>query len=200
MNYDKVQKITAEVRTLLNQQPLVMTNPATIPLAETPQPEMEPYQTRKDRLRELGEELSKLDGRILRAYRFHSVWIIQIPSTPPRISSWIASHWRIGAAVARAVRIAVTSTQSIETDGTPAERAQRTEEKEKEVRALADKILSYGQSVHRRYPSGEVVVGEDDLAAQLRKHRDTVGRALNLLLGEQKVQKAPLSGYWKLNA
>ena len=81
-----------------------------------------------------------------------------------------------------------------------AERAQRGKEKEKEVRALADKILSYGHSVHRRYPSGEVVVGEDDLAAQLRKHRDAVGRALNLLLGEQKVQKAPLSGYWKLNA
>jgi len=200
MNYDKVQEITAEMRTLPNQQALVTTNPATIPLAETPQPEMDAYQTRNDRLRELGEELSKLDGRILRAYRFHSVWIIQIPSTPPRISSWIASHWRIGAAVARAVRIAVTSTQSIEADGTRAERAQRTEEKEKEVRALADKILSYGHSVHRRYPSGEVVVGEDDLAARLRKHRDTVGRALNLLHGEQKVQKAPLSGYWKLNA
>jgi hypothetical protein len=45
-----------------------------------------------------------------------------------------------------------------------------------------------------------VVVGEDDLAAQLRKNRDAVGRALNLLLGEQKVQKARLSGYWKLYA
>jgi hypothetical protein len=200
MNHDKVQEITAERRTLLDQQTLVMSNPATVRIVETPQPEMDAYQTRNDRLRELGEELSKLDGRILRAYRFHSVWIIQIPSTPPRISSWIASHWRIGAAVARAFRIAVASRQSIETDETRAERAQRTKEKEKEVRALADKILSYGDSVHRRYPSGEVVVGEDDLAAQLRKHRDAVGRALNLLLGEQKVQKAPLSGYWKLNA
>jgi hypothetical protein len=199
MNHDKVQEITAEMLTLLNQQTPVMTNPATIRIIETPQPEMNAYQTRND-LHELGEELSKLDGRILRAYRFHSVWIIQIPSTPPRISSWIASHWRIGAAVARAVRIAVTSRQSIETDETHAQRAQRTKEKEKEIRALADKILSYGHSVHRRYPSGEVVVGEDDLAAQLRKRRDAVGRALNLLLGEQKVQKAPLSGYWKLTA
>jgi hypothetical protein len=200
MNHDKVQEIAAEMRTLLNQQTLVMSNPATIRIVETPQPEMDAYQTRNDRLRELGEELSKLDGRTLRAYRFHSVWIIQIPSTPPRISSWIASRWRIGTAVARAVRIAVASRQSIETDETRAERAQRTKENEKEVRTLADKILSYGHSVHRRYPSGEVVVGEDDLAALLRKHRDTVGRALNLLLGEQKVQKAPLSGYWKLNA
>ena len=140
MNHDKVQEITAEMRTLLNQQTLVITNPATISLAETPQPEMDAYQ-RNDRLRELGEELSKLDGRILRAYRFRSVWIIQIVSTPPRISSWIASYWRIGAAVARAVRIAVTSRQSIETDETRAERAQRTKEKEKEVRALTDKIL-----------------------------------------------------------
>ena len=200
MNHDKVQEITAEMRTLLNQQTLVMSNPATIRIVETPQPEMDAYQTRNDRLRELGEELNKLDGRILRAYRFHSVWIIQIPSTLPRISSWIASHWRIVAAVARAVRIAVASRQSIETDETSAERAQRTKEKEKEVRALADKILSYGHSVHRRYPSGEVVVGEDDLAAQLRKRRDAVGRALNLLLGEQKVQKVRLSGYWKLYA
>jgi hypothetical protein len=198
MNHDKVH--TAEMRTLLNQQTLVTTNPPTILLAETLQPEMEAPQARNDRLRELGEELSKLDGRALRAYRFHSVWIIQIASTPPRISSWIASYWRIGAAVARAVRIAVASRQSIETDETRSARAQRTKEKEKELRALADKILSYGHSVHRLYPNGEVVVGEDDLAAQLRKHRDTVGRALNLLLGERKVQKAPLSGYWRLSA
>ena len=200
MNHDKAQEITAEIRTLLNHQTLVMTNPATISLGETPQPGMDAYQARNDRLHELGEELSKLDGRILRAYRFHSVWIIQIVSTPPRISSWIASHWRICSAVARAVRIAVTSGQSIETDETRAERAQRTKEKGEEIRALADKILSYGHSVHRRYPTGEVVVGENDLAALLRRRRDTVGRALNLLLGEQKVQKAPLNGYWKLNA
>jgi hypothetical protein len=83
MKHDKVQEITAEMRTLLNQHTLVMTNPATISLAETPQPEMDAYQARNDRLRELGEELSKLDGRILRAYRFRSVWIIQIVSTPP---------------------------------------------------------------------------------------------------------------------
>jgi hypothetical protein len=186
MNHDKVQEIT--------------TDPATIPLADTPQPEMDAYQTRNDHLHELGEELSRLDGRILRAHRFHSVWIIQIASTPPRISSWIASHWRLCAAVVRAVRIAVRSGQSIETDETRAGRAHPTKEREVEVRALADKILSYGHSVHRSYPSGKVVVGEDDLAARLRKHRDTVGRALNLLLGEQKVQRAPLSGYWKLNA
>jgi len=75
----------------------------------------------------------------------------------------------------------------------------RNERKKRKKRFEPSLTKSYGHSVHRRYPTGEVVVGENDLAAQLRKHRDTVGRALNLLLGEQKVQKVPLSGYWKLN-
>ena len=161
--------------------------------------EADGYARRNDRLRQLGEELSKLDGRILRAYRFHSAWLIRIVFPHTNISSWIASHWRIDAKIARAVRIAVGSRQSIETDETRAERAQRTKEEGKEVRAIADKISDYGRSVHRRYPSGEVVVGENDLAAQLRKRRDRVGTALNLLLGEQKVKKASLGGYWKLN-
>lgn len=114
-----------------------------------------------------------------------------------RVPSWIASHWRTGAAVAGAVGIAVACSRCLETDKARAERAQRM--KEKEVRALADKISSYGRKVHRHYPTGDVVVGENDLAAQLRKRPDIVSIALNLLLGEQKVQKAPLSGYWKLN-
>jgi hypothetical protein len=33
----------------------------------------------------------------------------------------------------------------------------------------------------------------------LRKRTDLVVTALNLLLNEQKVQRAPLSEYWKLN-
>jgi hypothetical protein len=44
-----------------------------------------------------------------------------------------------------------------------------------------------------------VVVSERDLAEQFRKRPDAVATALNLLLGEQKVQRAPLNGYWKLN-
>ena len=199
MNCDKVKEISAEVHTLLNEHTLVMRHPMRITLAETPQPEPDANQARNDRLRQLGEELSKLDGRILRAYRFHSAWLIRIVFPHTNISSWIASHWRIDAKIARAVRIAVASRQSIETDETPAERAQRTKEEGNEVRAIADKISDYGRSVHRRYPSGEVVVGENDLAAQLRKRRDRVGTALNLLLGEQKVKKASLGGYWKLN-
>lgn len=48
-------------------------------------------------------------------------------------------------------------------------------------------------------PTGDVVVSEHDLAEQLRKRPDAVATALNILLGERKVQKATLSGYWKLN-
>jgi hypothetical protein len=48
-------------------------------------------------------------------------------------------------------------------------------------------------------PNWDVVVSECDLAEQLRKGPDSVAIALDLLLGEQKVQRASLSGYWKLN-
>ena len=85
----------------------------------------------------------------------------------------------------------------METDETRVRRAQRKQKKE--LRALADKISTYGRKVHQRYPTGDVVVSERDLAEQLRKRPDAVATALNILLGERKVQKAPLSGYWKLN-
>jgi DNA-binding transcriptional regulator YhcF (GntR family) len=64
------------------------------------------------------------------------------------------------------------------------------------LRSLADKISGYGQGVHKRYPTGDVVVSVRDLAAQLGKRADAVAKALHLLLTEQKVQKAPLKGYW----
>jgi hypothetical protein len=37
------------------------------------------------------------------------------------------------------------------------------------------------------------------LAQEFRKRPDVVITALKLLLNEQKVQRAPLRGYWKLN-
>jgi hypothetical protein len=61
------------------------------------------------------------------------------------------------------------------------------------------KSRSTARKVHRRFPTGDVVVAERDLAEQLRKHPDLVATALNVLLGERKVQRVPLSGYWKLN-
>jgi hypothetical protein len=114
-----------------------------------------------------------------------------------RIPSWIALHWKSGAVVAGVVGIAATCRWCLETDEVRGRRAQRR--KKKELRALADKISSYGRNVHHRYPTGDVVVSEGDLAEQMRQGPDSVATALELLLGEQKVQRAPLSGYWKLN-
>ena len=85
----------------------------------------------------------------------------------------------------------------LESDGVRAKRAERN--KKKELRSLAERISSYGQGIHQRYPSGDVIVSERDLAEELRKRPDAVITALNLLLSERKVQRAPLSGYWKLN-
>jgi len=113
-----------------------------------------------------------------------------------RIPLWIASHWRTAAAATGGVGIAFTCRHYL-THTARAERAQRA--KEREIRSLAERISGYGRKVHGRYPTGDVVVAESDLAIQLRKRPDRVGTALNLLLGEQKVQKAPLNGYWKLN-
>ena len=79
-------------------------------------------------------------------------------------------------------------------------RAQRIRRKmEREVKAVATRISAYGQNVHKRFPSGDVVVGERDLAEQLRKKPAIVATALNVLLSERRVQKSALDGYWKLN-
>jgi len=53
--------------------------------------------------------------------------------------------------------------------------------------------LIYARDVHQRFPTGDVVVSERDLAEQLRKRPEAIVTALNLLLYEQKVQRAPLS-------
>jgi hypothetical protein len=83
---------------------------------------------------------------------------------------------------------------------TDAMRAKRSERKQKrELRSMAQRISSYGQTVHQRYPTGDVIVSERDLAEEFRKRPDVVITALNLLLSEQKVQRAPLRGHWKLN-
>ena len=99
--------------------------------------------------------------------------------------------------VAGLVGVAATCRWCLQTDEVRDQRAQRRNKKE--LRALADKISNYGRNVHHHYPTGDVVVSECDLAEQLRKRPDSVATALELLLGEQKVQRAPLSGYWKLN-
>jgi hypothetical protein len=111
--------------------------------------------------------------------------------------SWVALHWRTGALIAGVVGIAATCRWCLETDEARAQRAERN--RKKGLHRLADKISTYGRNVHQRYPTGDVVVSEHDLAEQLRKRPDAVATALHVLLDQRKVQKAPLNGYWKLN-
>ena len=109
---------------------------------------------------------------------------------------WIALNWWI-VLIGCAAGIAATCRWCLETDEVRGQRARRKQKQE--LRVLADKISKYGRNVHQRYPTGDVVVCERDLAEQLRRRTEAVSTALNLLLGEQKVQRAPLNGYWKLN-
>ena len=107
-----------------------------------------------------------------------------------------APNWSL-IALASALGIAAAGFRAFESENT---KNKRTElKRQKELRSLAARISIYGQTIHQRFPTGDVVVGERDLAEELRKRPETVVTALNLLLNEQKVQRAPLSGYWKLN-
>jgi hypothetical protein len=115
--------------------------------------------------------------------------LLDILSSLP-LYSWVAL-------VISALGIATVCVRALETSEARAKSAER--KRREELRLLADKISGYGQSVHQRYLTGDVVVSERDLAEQLRRPRDRVARALNLLLNEQRVQRAPLRGYWKLN-
>ena len=98
--------------------------------------------------------------------------------------------------LACAVGIAVACRSYLETDEARKKRSEQN--RKRELRRLADSILAYGRRVHERYPSGDVVLSAHDLGEQLRKRPDAVATALNLLLEEQKVQRAPLNGYWRL--
>ena len=104
---------------------------------------------------------------------------------------------RCAALIISALGIAAICLRVLESDGVRAKRAERN--KKKELRSMAQRISSYGHTVHQRFPTGDVIVSERDLAEEFRKRPDVVITALNLLLSEQKVQRAPLRGYWKLN-
>ena len=112
------------------------------------------------------------------------------------VLSSLSLHWW-AALIISVPGIAAICLRALETDEVRAKRAERN--KKKELRSMAQRISSYGHTVHQRYPTGDVIVSERDLAEQLRKRPEAVATALNLLLSEQKVQRAPLSGYWKLN-
>jgi len=82
--------------------------------------------------------------------------------------------------------IAAISLRVLESDRERASRAAR--KIKKDLLSLTAKISAYGQSVHRRYPTGDVVDSERDLADQLRKRPEAIVTALNLLLNERRVQ------------
>jgi hypothetical protein len=114
------------------------------------------------------------------------------------IRAFISSipHWFL-IALASALAIGAASIRAFEPEDARRKRAEVR--RQKELKALAEKISTYGHTVHEQFPTGEVVVSERDLAEQLRKRPEVVVTALNRLLSEQKVGRAPLSGYWKLN-
>jgi hypothetical protein len=114
----------------------------------------------------------------------------------PDILSSIPLHWWI-ALIISVLGIAAICMRVFETEEARAKRAERN--RKTELRSLAQRISSYEQGVHQRYPTGDVIVSERDLAEEFRKRPDIVITALNLLLSEKKVQRAPLRGYWKLN-
>lgn len=103
----------------------------------------------------------------------------------------------LGAVLSFAIGIVAVSIRAFESDEAKAKRVEV--KRQKEVRGLMHSISIYARSVHQRYPTGDVVVGESDLAGQLRKRPEAVVAALNLLLNEQKVHRAALPGYWKLH-
>jgi hypothetical protein len=111
------------------------------------------------------------------------------------ILSSVSPQWFV--VIASAVGITAASIRAFESEETKRRRVEL--KKQKELRCLTERISVYGRNVHRQFPTGDVVVSERDLAEELRKRPEAVVTALNLLLNEQKVQRAPLNGYWKLN-
>jgi hypothetical protein len=101
------------------------------------------------------------------------------------------------AVLASAIGVVAVSIRALESEEKKAKRLEL--KRQKELRALTEKISAYARTIHQRFPSGDVVVSERDLAEQLRKRPEAVVAALNMLLNEQKAQRAPLNGYWKLN-
>ena len=89
--------------------------------------------------------------------------------------------------IACAVGMAAACRICLETEQAKVKRAERN--RKKELRTLANRISSYGRSVHQRYPTGDVVVSERDLAEQLRKRPDAIATALHILLANEESQR-----------
>jgi hypothetical protein len=112
------------------------------------------------------------------------------------VVSFIPRYWS-PILLASALGIAAAGFRAFEPEDS--KRRRMEVKRQKELQSLAQKISAYAQTIHQRFPTGDVVVSEHDLADQLRKRPEEVVTALNLLLNQRKVQRAPLGGYWKLN-
>lgn len=110
--------------------------------------------------------------------------------------SWLVSRWRIGAVIASGLALACLYKLSTETEE---QRTLKAKQKhENELSKVAKQISMYARDLHKRYPDGEVVISDNDLAKHLRKSQEVVSSALILLCDQKQVQRAPLAGYWKL--
>ena len=111
-----------------------------------------------------------------------------------RAPSWLAANWRGAALIACAAGAITVLRWNYDKD--PERRARI---QEKDLHSLAEKISKYALAMQEKYPTGSVVVSEEDLAGALHRAPERIARALGLLHSRQKVERAPLSGYWKLN-
>lgn len=98
------------------------------------------------------------------------------------LSSFLLHTWVI--LIASAFAIVAICARAFESETSRAKRGELR--KQKELRSLTDKISVYARDVHQRFPTGDVVVNERDLAAQLRKRPEAVVTALNLLRMSKK--------------
>jgi hypothetical protein len=112
------------------------------------------------------------------------------------IYSWVSAHWLTCALVGGIMISALAYSQLSERDTNRL--LQDEQRRRKELNNLANRICRYARAVHQRYPDGDVVVSEIDLAKQLRKPPAIVAPALNVLLGQNRAQPVALHGFWKL--
>jgi len=129
------------------------------------------------------------------AGRMNGTIIYAMMNSLTRIPSWATSHWRATAILACAT-IGAIVTLRWSRDDNPGRSEQS---REKDIQKLAEKISKYAHKTHAAYPTGDVIVSENDLATQLHRAPEKIATALCLLHSQQKVERAPLSGYWKLN-
>ena len=111
---------------------------------------------------------------------------------------FLRNRWWVIAIASSAVGVAAVALRLSESEAAQKHRIEQT--KKKELRAIANKISHYAKSVHERFPEGAVVVSQEDLASQLRQRPEYILSALNVLLNERKVERTPVTGYWRLNA